>query len=378
MIVTGIETFVVAVAPGINWTFLRLDTDAGLHGWGECTLEGKDLSVLAAVEELSRSLVGEPVPAPAAAWSRFYRSAPWRGAALYSAMSGIDHALWDLRGKAAGLPVHELLGGPVRTRLHAYTWAGAALDGEALAQGAQDAHARWGFTHFKLAPLQGIHTLDRAQLGEALALVEAVAAVLPPAGRLMVEGHQRLAVPAAVRFAEALREFDPAFLEDLVNSDDEASLRALRARTTLPLAAGEKRYSRLDAWPLLRDGLVDYLLCDLCHAGGITEVQRLAAVAETVGVGVVPHNPNGPVGMAATLQVAAACPGIVAAECVHDRFPLMAELSGAEPQVRDGYLEVPRGPGLGVELDADALRAHRGEPTDFPMALDGTVPGGRL
>lgn len=378
MIITEVETFVVAVAPGINWTFLRLRTDAGLHGWGECTLEGKDLSVLAAVEELSRSLIGEPVPAPAAAWSGFYRSAPWRGAALYSAMSGIDHALWDLRGKAAGLPVHELLGGPVRPRLHVYTWAGATHDPAALAQGAVDAHARYGFTHFKLAPLEGTHTLDRVQLAAALARVEAVAAVLPPAGRVMVEGHQRLNVPAAVRLADALREFDPAFLEDLVNSDDEASLRALRQRTNLPLAAGEKRYSRLDAWPLLRDGLVDYLLCDLCHAGGITEVQRLAAVAETVGVGLVPHNPNGPIGMAATLQVAAASPGVLASECVHERFALMAELSGAAPDVRDGYVAVPRGPGLGVELDVDALRAHRGEPADFPMQLDGTVAGGRL
>ena len=376
--VDDVDTYVVAVAPGINWVFLRIRTDAGVHGWGECTLEGKDLSVLAAVEEVSRSLRGHPVPSPLVAWNRAFRTAPWKGAALYSAMSGIDHALWDIAGKLAGLPVSHMLGGPIRDRLHLYTWAGSAEDEATLADRVGEAHARYGFTHFKIAPLEGYYTLDSAALKVAVGRVDAVAQALPAAGRVAVEGHGRLTPPAAIAFAQALGDLPLAFLEDFVNTDDEAALRTLRARTTAPLAAGEKRFNRWHAWPLLRDGLIDYLLVDLCHAGGITETMRIGAVAETVGVNLVPHNPNGPIGMAATLHTAAVTPGILAAECVHTRFGLMEALTGSPVQVVDGYLAIPDGPGLGVELDVDALQAHRGTPMDFPFTSDAAFPEGRL
>jgi galactonate dehydratase len=377
--ITAFDTYVVAVAPGINWTFLRLQTDAGIHGWGECTLEGKDLSVLAAVEELCRSLVGAPVPPPALAWSRFFRMAAWKGAALFSAMSGIDHALWDIAGKLAGLPVSTMLGGPVRERLHLYTWAGGGAETPTEQRRiVRSAHDAYGYTHFKLAPLTGYYTLDPAHKRLAVDRVEAVVEALPPEGKVAVEGHGRLLPAAAVDLAQSLTDYPLAFLEDFVNTDDEAAMQALRSRTVAPLAAGEKRYHRWNVWPLLRDNLVDYLLIDLCHAGGITEGVRIAALAETVGVGVVPHNPNGPIGMAATLHVAGAAPAVLAAESVHTRFPLMAELTGSPVEVVDGHMSVPTGPGLGVELDVDALESHRGTPADFPFTPDAAIPGGRL
>lgn len=378
MKIQDIDTYVVAVTPGINWVFLRVRTDAGVHGWGECTLEGKDLSVLAAVEELSRSLRGQEVPSPSAAWHRFNSTAAWKGAALYSAMSGIDHALWDIAGKVAGLSVSRMLGGPVRDRLHLYTWAGSLEDPAFLRDQIDEARERYGYTHFKIAPVDTYFTLDRQSLRAAIERVEVVASHLPDSGRIAIDCFGRLTVPAAVSLANAVEGIPIAFLEDLVNTDDEAALRTLRNRTGATLAAGEKRYNRVHAWPLLRDNLIDYLLIDLCHAGGITESIRIAAVAETVGVGVIPHNPNGPIGMAATLHAAAVSPGVLAAESTHVRFELMETISTQPMRIVDGYIPIPDGPGLGVELDVDALLAHAGTPADFPFKGNGSAASGRI
>lgn len=377
-VIEDIRTYVVAVAPGIDWIFVKLETDGGVHGWGEATLEGKDQTALGAVQDLARSLVGAPVPSPLAAWQRGFRTAAWKGAALFTAMSAIDHALWDLRGKQLGVPVHQLLGGPIRDRLHVYTWAGSEHDGALLAAEVARAHETYGYTHFKVAPLSVSYTLDREGLRAAVEELEAVAAALPVNGKLAVEGHGRLLPPAAAELARAVEHLPVMFLEDLVNTDDEAALRLLRERTPLPLAAGEKRFTRSHAWPLIRDGLVDYLLVDLCHAGGITETMRICAAAEPAGIGVVPHNPNGPIGMAATLHVAAASPAVLAAESVHARFPLLERLTGQAVAVEDGFVAIPTGPGLGVELDEEALVAMAGTPEDFPFPDDVVVPRGRL
>lgn len=376
MRITELKTWVVAVAPGINWVFLRMATDQGLHGWGEATLEGKDETVLGALRDLARGLIGSEVPSPEAEWRRGYRAAAWKGAALYSAMSAIDHALWDLRGKELGQPVSVLLGGPVRDRIHAYTWASITASAPTLAASVREAHAEHGYTHFKMAPLSRYFSADSAELDDAVSAVGDVDAALPTGGKVAVEGHQRLNAATAIQLATRLQDFRILFLEDFVNSDDEASMAHLRRHTDLPITAGEKRYSRWDVWPFLRDRLVDYLSIDLCHAGGLSESHRIAAAAEMVGIPVIPHNPNGPVGMAATLQLAAANPNVVSIETVHPRFELMKKLSGAAPDVRDGYVSIPTAPGLGVELDVDALEHFAAEPADFPFDDGVAVPTG--
>lgn len=376
MKITEMKTWVVAVAPGINWVFLRMQTDSGLHGWGEATLEGKDETVLGALRDLERGLVGNDVPSPESEWRREYRAAAWKGAALYSAMSAIDHALWDLRGKELGQPVSALLGGPVRDRIHAYTWASITPSAPTLADSVREANAAYGYTHFKMAPLVRYFTADSSELDDATSAVAEVDAALPTGGKVAVEGHQRLNAATAIQLASRLEGFKILFLEDFVNSDDEASMAHLRRHTGLPITAGEKRYSRWDVWPFLRDRLVDYLSIDLCHAGGISESTRITAAAEMVGIPVVPHNPNGPIGMAATLQLAAANPNIVSMETVHQRFDLMRQLSGATPEVHEGYVSIPTQPGLGVELDVDALDHFTAEPSDFPFDDGVDVPTG--
>lgn len=378
MRITDVRTWLVAVTPQINWVFLRIDTDAGVHGWGEATLEGRDEAVIGAVAGLARDLIGEPVPAPEMAWRRALRSAPWRGADLYTAMSAFDHALWDIRGKVLDQPVHVLLGGPVRDRLHVYTWAGRSEEHATLTESVQHAQDEWGFTHFKIAPLREWFTLSQDGLAGALAEVDETVEALPPNGKLGIEAHQRLHASAAVEFARALEGRPIMFIEDFVTSYDISSLRRLRDQTSLPIIAGEKQYSRWEVWPWLAEGLVDYLSVDLCHAGGISETLRIASTAEAAGVPLIPHNPNGPVGFAATLQAAAAHPNIIATETVFQRFALMKELTGASPEIVDGYAAVPSGPGLGVDLDIAALERHRGTPRTFPIEGEYTVPQGRI
>lgn len=378
MLITGFSTWTVAVSPGINWIFLRVNTDTGLHGWGEATLEGKDHSAVGALDDITRDWLNQPVPAPEVAWRRSFRGAAWKGAALYTAMSAFDQALWDLRGKAAGMPVHYLLGGPVRERIHTYTWAATNDEDRTLDDSIRRAHETWGYTHFKMAPLPRHFTLDAAEEKAVLEQIEQAATALPPEGKLAVEGHQRLIAPAAVRLAKLLEPYPVMFVEDLVNSDDEASMLHLRQHTSLPIVAGEKRYTRWHVWPLLRDRLVDYLSVDLCHAGAISEGTKIASAAEMVGIPLVPHNPNGPIGMAATLQLAAAHPNVLAIESVHQRFELFAQLTAQEFPVADGYTLIPTGPGLGVELDVDALDAMQAESASYPFDGDFDIPSGRL
>jgi galactonate dehydratase len=378
MKITDLRTWVIGVVPGINWIFLRLETDEGIWGWGEATLEGKDETSLGAIRDLARGLVGNPVPSPELAWRRGFRAAAWKGVALYSAMSAIDHALWDIRGKQLGQPVSMLLGGPVRDRIHAYTWATVSESAPTLAHSVGEAHEKFGFTHFKMAPLERYFTADARELDLAVQAVAEVNGALPEGGKVAIEGHNRLSSATAIPLAARLESMRVMFIEDFVDSNDEASMAHLRQNTRLPITAGEKRYSRQDVWPLLRDRLVDYLSIDLCHAGGLSESHRIASAAEMVGIGVLPHNPNGPVGMAATLQLAAAHPNVLAIETVHQRFPLMAALSGEEPQVEDGYAVISNRPGLGVELDLEALDHFAAEPADFPFGEDVAVPTGRI
>jgi galactonate dehydratase len=375
--VTSVEGHVVAVQPGINWVLLQVMTNEGLEGWGECTLEGKDLSVLAAVEELTRSLLGEDPASIELHWNRWYRTAAWKGAALFSAMSGLEQALWDIRGKQLGEPVHALFGGRVRDAVNAYTWAGASQDPAELADGTSQAADQYGYELFKLDPFDSHFTLSRGEVSAARDRVAAVAEAVP-AGRVAIEGHGRFHVPAAREAIAALEDFAPLFFEEMVSADDLDSARELRRSTAAPLAAGERGFTRWGIWPLLSERLVDYVQPDLCHAGGLLEVRKIAAMAETVGIAVIPHNPNGPAGFAATLQVAASAPNLIAIETVHQRFELLNELMITPFDIRDGKVAIPQKPGLGIEINLDAVRSRRGDPNDFPFPDGSVIPLGRL
>jgi galactonate dehydratase len=374
--VRDIRTYVTWGEPR-NWVFVKVLTDTEHHGWGEATLEGKEETVRACVHELGQALIGQDALAVEHHWQALYRHGFWRGGVvLSSALAALDQALWDLRGKAWGLPVYRLLGGPTRRpRIRLYTHVGIYNPDELEDDARRDVAA--GFTGVKTGAWVGDAALPEA---EATALfaerVARLRAVVGPAIDIMVDNHGRGRPSAAMRLMEALQPYNLLWLEEPTQPDDLEALARLRAAgPKMDLATGERLYTKWDYAPLLERRLVDVIQPDLCHAGGITECKKIAAMAEAYYVQVAPHNPQGPVSTAAAAHLALSIPNFLLLEFV--RAAPYRDRAQREPwTVRDGHLDVPDSPGLGVELDEDALAASPPRPVGIPRgawAADGSV-----
>jgi galactonate dehydratase len=357
---------IYAVPP--RWLFLRLETGDGLVGWGEPVVEGRAHTVRAAVEELVEDYLLGADPTPVADhWERLYRGGFYRGGpVLMSAIAGIDQALWDLRGKQLGTPVHELLGGPVRDRVRAYRWVGGDRPADAADQAAAVVDS--GFGGVKMNVAGELRKVDTPAKVEAAA--ERLRAVREAVGDEVdvgVDFHGRVAKPMAKRLTAALEPYEPMFVEEPVLPEHNDWLPELAASTTVPIATGERMYHRVDFKDVLSSGAVDVIQPDLSHAGGITEVQRIAAMADAHDVAMAPHCPLGPVALAACLQVDAVAHNAFVQETsigIHynDGAGLRTYLDSPAFAVDDGFLDVPDGPGLGVELEVDAIEQRAGEP----------------
>ena len=350
-----------------NFVFVRIDTDEGISGVGEATLESKELSVLGAIEECKRSLIGKDPRDIELNWVTMNRLAPWKGAAHFSAMSGLEHAMWDIAGKAANLPVYRLLGGPVRQTIRAYTWPGPYSSPEELGEAALAARETYGYNNFKIDPFTSYFTVEADEIVYLDRCLRAMRDALGPSAGIAVDGHWRFLPPAAIRIAKAIEPYDPLFLEEPCLSDNDEALAAVRRQVSVPLATGERGYTRWGFWNMLKHGLVDIVQPDLCHAGGILETRKIAAMAETTGVMVAPHNPNGPVSLAATVHFAACTPNFLITESVHTRNDVSHLIVKEPMHVVDGAIAIPTTPGLGVELDYEAIAR-------FPMASRELLP----
>jgi len=373
MRVSGIRTCVTGAGLR-NWVLVKVMTDRGIWGWGEASVEGREDAVRAALHQLGSSLVGEDPVAVEHHWQRLYRRF-WRGGVvLNSALSGLDQALWDIRGKAWQVPVHELLGGAVRRRVRLYTHVGMydprRMEAEASAALAD------GFTAVKTGAWLGDSELREhdwlAALSERVAQLREV---VGPKTDVMFDNHGRSRAVTAARLAARLEPYGLSWLEEPTAPEDIEGLARVRAAApTIPLAAGERLYSKWEVLPLLELRLVDFVQPDLCHAGGITECRKIAATAEAHHVGVAPHNPGGPVSTAASAQLAMAIPNFSILEFV----PSPSHPAGMPSEgwtIREGHLHVPGLPGLGVDLDEDALAARppRVVPSAAAYTEDGTV-----
>ncbi|MFB6137136.1 MAG: galactonate dehydratase [Halobacteriaceae archaeon] len=370
------------VAP--RFQFLRLETADGAVGWGEPVVEGRAGPVRAAVDELMAEVVLGADPHDIEhLWQRMYRGGFYRGGpVLLSAIAGIDQALWDLKGTALGAPVHELLGGRARDRIRLYAHVPAdapagAGDGEstggadgrptpeALARGAAR-KADEGYTALKTSlsgPFERIE--DPATVDAAVERVAAIREAVGPAVDVAVDFHGKVSTAVATRLAVELEDHDPMFYEEPVLPEQAGSLPAVAASTSVPLPTGERLYSRWAFRDVLADGAVDVVQPDPSHAGGITEVRKIATMAAAHDAALAPHCPLGPIALAACLQVDACSPNaLVQEQVVHreqDRHVL--ELL-ADPGVLDhddGFVDVPAGPGLGVEIDEAVLRERAAE-----------------
>jgi galactonate dehydratase len=341
--ITKLETFLVKP----RWLFLKVHTDAGLVGLGEPITEGRAKTCAAAVEEIAPYLVGKDPRRVVHHWQAIYRHAFYRGGPiLTSALSGIDQALWDIKGKALGVPVYELLGGPTRDRVRVYAHARTP---EAVRQKRAE-----GFTAFKTGPFK----TRPARFVEPPGFVKLVGdkfaelrdAVGPDAD-IGIDFHGAISPATAKLLIKVLEPHQPMFVEEPVQCQNVDVMAEIARGTHLPIATGERIFTKWGFREILEKGAAVVLQPDLCHAGGITEGRIIAGMAEAYYAAIAPHNPLGPISLAAGVQLAASIPNFLCQEQVS-----LGEGYLKQPfVVKDGYLELPRGPGLGIELDEEAL-----------------------
>jgi galactonate dehydratase len=340
-----------------RWLFLRVDTDEGLTGWGEPVVEGRAATVAAAVEEMADYLVGQDPLRIEEHWNVLAKGGFYRGGPiLSSALAGIDQALWDIAGKSLGVPVSQLLGGAVRDRVRVYSWIGGddPADVAAAAQEKVDA----GFTAVKMNGSGPLRPIDTAAAAHGVAdRVAAVREVLGPDRDVAVDFHGRMSLAMARRTLPLLEASAPLFVEEPVVPEVSELVGQLAAATPIPIALGERLYSRWDFRRVLGSGIA-VVQPDVSHAGGISEVRKIATMAEAFDVALAPHCPLGPIALAASLQVGLASPNLLIQEQslgIHynagsDLLDYLLDRSVFA--YRDGYVPALLGPGLGVEVDA--------------------------
>ena len=358
-----------------NWHFIEIATDEGITGLGEASLEGREQTVAAAVDEFARYLIGEDPGPIEHHWQRLHRHGFWRGGVvLTSALSGIEQALWDIKGKALGVPVYELLGGPTRQRVRVYTHCGGPTP-EAAAEHARALVAQ-GFTALKFGTGRiGPSVDERTMIRRTAAMFEAVRAAVGPEVDLMLDNHGQFPPAQATALLRAIEPYNLFFFEEATPPDNvQALAKVAAARGAVPLATGERLFTRWEYRELLEQQIVDIVQPDICHAGGILELRKIAAMAETYYVKVAPHNPNGPVATAASAQLAATIPNFAILELALSQ-PHRDLVQREGPVVTNGYIELSRRPGLGIELDHDVIAAHPYAPHDYAAAYnpDGSV-----
>jgi len=357
MKITKLTTFVVPP----RWLFLKIETDAGVTGWGEPVVEGRAETVAACVAELADYLIGKD-PAPIEDhWTVLYRGGFYRGGAIHmSALAGIDQALWDIKGKVLGQPVHALLGGPLRQKMRVYSWIGGDRP-EAIVQGAKDVAAK-GFSAIKMLATEELSFLDsHAKLDQVIARVGAARAAMGPDFGIAVDFHGRVHRAMAKQLAKELDPFHLMFIEEPVLSEHAEALKEIANHTATPIALGERLFSRWDFKKILSDGLVDIIQPDPSHAGGITETRKIAAMAESYDVGVALHCPLGPIALAACLQLDAVCyNAVIQEQSLGIHYNKTNDLLDyvTDPSVfayADGHVAIPKGPGLGITINEEAV-----------------------
>lgn len=366
MKITALTTFLLPP----RWLFLRIDTDAGISGWGEPVIEGRAHTVAAAVDELSDYLIGKDPRHIEDLWNVMYRGGFYRGGPiLMSAIAGIDQALWDIKGKDLEVPVHALLGGPVRERIRVYSWIGGDRPAD-TARAASDAVAR-GFTAVKMNASEELQYVDsHAKVERVLENVQAVRDAVGPHVGLGLDFHGRVHRPMAKVLMRELAPYQLMFIEEPVLSEHLECLPELAAISPAPVALGERLYSRHDFKRVLQIGGVDIIQPDPSHAGGITETRKIAAMAEAWDVALALHCPLGPIALAANLQLDAVCHNAFIQEQslgIHynednDLLDYVSDRSVFAYE--DGFVRIPGGPGLGITVNQDyvderAVVGHR-------------------
>ena len=353
MKIQSIQTFLVRP----RWCFVKIETDSGLVGWGEAVLEGKAATVSACIDEMSDYLIGEDPARIEDIWMKLYRAAFYRGGGiLMSAIAGIDQALWDIKGKFFGAPAYQLMGGPCRDRIRVYSWIGGDRPSDVANAALEKKNA--GFTAIKMNATEECQFVDSYDKLDAV--IERVASIREACGRsfgIAIDFHGRVHKPMAKVLAKKLEPYDPMFIEEPVLCDNWEEFRDIASACNIPIATGERLFSRWDFKKLLKEGGVDIIQPDLSHAGGLTEVKKIASMAEAYDVALAPHCPLGPIALMACVQADATCHNAFIQEQsmgIHyneGRGVLDYALNRDDFLFEEGFMKLPTLPGLGIEVN---------------------------
>ncbi len=362
MKISDIRTYLVRP----RWGFVEIETDDGLIGWGEPVIEGKAATVRACVEEMQPYLIGADPMKIEDIWNVLYRAGFYRGGpVIMSAIAGIDQALWDIKGKYYNAPIYDLLGGACRDSMRVYCWIGGdrpADVGAAALEKKNEGFTAEGFTAIKMNATEELQMVDSYEKIDAV--LERVAAIRSSCGKyfgIAIDFHGRVHKPMAKVLAKKLEEFDPMFLEEPVLCEHMDEFKEISRACNVPIATGERLFSKYDFKRLLEKGGVDIIQPDLSHAGGITEVRKIAAMAEAYDVALAPHCPLGPIALAACLQVDACSYNAFIQEqsmgIHYNEFhgPLDYILNPETYTFTDGSVQIPKLPGLGVEVNKELV-----------------------
>ena len=360
MKVSDVKTFVTDCFR-TNWVFVKVYTDAGIDGVGEATLEYKEKALVGAVEHIKEYLVGKDPRDIELHWHTIYRDAYWRGGAvLMSALSAVETALWDILGKSLNVPVYQLLGGKVRDKVRIYVngWFAGAKEPEEFGEKAKIAVQR-GVTAMKWDPFgKNYLEISNKDLDKALRCVDEVRKAVGNDVDLLIEGHGRFNIPTSVKIAKELEQFKPMLFEEPVPPDNLDALKEVKMRSNISISAGERLYTRWDYKRMFDLMAADYIQPDVSHAGGISELKKIAAEAECRYIAFAPHNPSGPVANAATLQLAACCQNFSILEIMYSDVDYRKDVTNEAIEYEDGFIKIPDKPGLGIEINEEACEAH--------------------
>jgi galactonate dehydratase len=345
-----------------RWLFLKITTKSGIFGWGEPVIEGKASTVEACVNELSKYIIGRSANDIEDIWQVLYKGGFYRGGPiLMSAISGIDQALWDIKGKHLGVPVYDLLGGPVREKMKMYCWIGGDHPEVVLEQAKQKVEQ--GYKAVKMNATGTFEWIDSMKKVKTVANnIKILREEFGDNLDIGLDFHGRVHKGMVKRLIDELSPYNPMFIEEPVLSENNESLDHIYSYTSIPIATGERMFSRWDFKEILHRGVVDIIQPDLSHAGGISEVRRIATMAEAYDVALAPHCPLGPISLASALHMDFASSNAFIQESslgIHYNkgFDLLDYMANPEIfKVEDGYIPLIIKPGLGVEINEDKLR----------------------
>lgn len=345
-----------------RWLFVKVTDTEGGYGWGEGTLEGHTKAVEGALDEIIERIIGLEADDIEHIWQLIWRLGFYRGGPVFmSALSGIDIALWDLKGRKLGVPIYRLLGGKVRNKVQVYAWIGG--DRPSDIEEAAKARIAQGLKCIKMNATEDVGWLDSPRVLEAT--VERLKIVKGLGLDAGLDFHGRLHKPMAKQLARALEPYHPLFIEEPLLVEHPEALKQLSGLTTIPIALGERLYTRWDVKRFLEDASIDILQPDIAHAGGISETKRIAQMAEAYDVAIAPHCPLGPIALAASIQVALSTPNFVIQEMslgMHYNVEAGEEdlntylIDQTVFDIEEGYVKAPTGVGLGIEIDEDVVR----------------------